>query len=375
MQSAPAAAARCGRSPQRAPPARSARVSAPAGAGVASFARRAAPACVRPPATPRAERKVVVRAESGSASPAEEEGKDGFEILLPYAYGAMAVAFAAYFAVGVAAPEKLMSDVCFAGLSNTAFQGTGALEAALTRLAACAAAAPAAACWSLRSAAMHDRLKSTTYQRLNIGIALFALFQGFADTLLRYLELQAPCKASIIVGGVLPFVIASLGLWKGGISGEKLALVEDLVVAEDYKALADRPVATPRAAAHTIGYCVFMFTGVVLGLAPQEVLQWLGVDAPSSAACHIVRCVGALSFVTGKGHAVLKDGWNRGRLGASTFKQMDLGIGVAGVGQAAALGAAAASGVAAVSAATCIMCATWGVTGAFALYGFLTDKK
>jgi len=315
----------------------------------------------------------------GGGGGTSSDDKDGFDYLLPHLYGALAVSFVGLTAA-IVVPVRVLDSVLLHGIKCAAWSLE---ELALAKVAAAAAFVPALACWSLRDSAIHGRLTSETYQRLNIGLAFCAIYALFSEAVLRMWTLHVPASTAMTVASI-PLVAASLGLWKGGFSGERLAMFEEIMVGDDWNVLKMDPFRSVRAAIYTVGYAAFALLSVLMLLGSEEVMGWLlPFDHKGSAVgLHLVRLIGAGSFVAAKACAVLKDGLNRGRLTAGTFRRMSLGLGLAGTGQLVSLVQGLGWSTTGPEVApfrlgmfAVVLATLWLATGATGWYGWFKDRK
>ncbi|KIZ02060.1 hypothetical protein MNEG_5898 [Monoraphidium neglectum] len=274
-------------------------------------------------------------------------------VALTVGFKALAGVSVAFGAAALVAPELLLQVASSAGAAAAATP----LEVVFARIAGGTMAISAAAEWSLADAAANGRLGSATYQRLLVAVLAknvtyllaFALASDVWSVPLILLYPTAPLGS---------LVIAGLGLKQSGATAG---------------ALADGLLAPPKTAA---GWTYLVFSLLYAATfaacwAPEQLFT-----APVTPLALLLKHTWAPGFLLAGGASlVLRDAADRGRLGASTFKRLNLGLAVTEAIYSAAYGTAILTGFAAGGApAASNLAGSVGIAG-FTLYQYLTAEK
>ncbi|KAI8472114.1 MAG: hypothetical protein J3K34DRAFT_415175 [Monoraphidium minutum] len=211
--------------------------------------------------------------------------------------------------------------------------------------------------WSLADAAANYRLGSATYQRLMAGVAAknvlyltaFALASDVWTPQLLLLYPAAPLASLAACG---------LGLARSGATAASLSA---------------GLLAPPKSAAGWVYSAFALLYAATLAAcwAPEAMFT-----APLSPLALLLKHTWAPGFLlSGAACLVLRDAADRGRLGAGTFKRLNLGLAAVEVVYSAAFGAAIAAGLAGGGGpAGSNLAGSVGIAG-YCLYQFAAAKK
>ncbi|GBF87400.1 hypothetical protein Rsub_00111 [Raphidocelis subcapitata] len=266
-------------------------------------------------------RRPPPRAAPGDATapgpaPDEPPAAAAGEPPLATALGVLSAVCAAKALAGAIAPAALLAAILGQGAVNPA-------STALMGVVASASWLVAAWLQALKDAALHDRLASGTYKRLALGLLYVAA--GMAVTNLRF----APTLGPLLVCGSLGAlgVACALGahLWSLGSGGASvLGAQRDILkaAAADVAACVSKPAGVFGAyyALQALS-CLALF----LWLFPTNATP-LFPDGLTAAGSYLTRCSAAGLALVGVTAFTLKDAADRGRLGASTFKLLNLAL-------------------------------------------------
>ncbi|GBF90539.1 hypothetical protein Rsub_03535 [Raphidocelis subcapitata] len=302
-----------------------------------------------PPAVPLPQRPAARRAPrhapaaaGGAAGAAGPDSASGG--VLPTACAVLAAGALAKAALGAAAPQLLLSFSLGAAAVTP-------LNTALTGAAAAVGWIYAAWLLALREAALHGRLASDTYKRLSLG--MLGLAAVIAELRVRCAHTGAfeagpfgsDLMLIITIAAVSAVALLASKLYSAGSGGRSPledARAAAAGVVAGVAACLQRPANIYSAAyafhalTSLLGFCLLYPTS----LAP---LLPGGVDA---LGYYLSRAIGAGMLLQGVTAFTLKDAADRGRLGASTFKLLNLALMVTLLQQAWCMWSLSGAGVA-----------------------------
>jgi len=235
-------------------------------------------------------------------------------------YGALAAIYAALAVGKVAAPGFVIESVYSACGRESAL--------AFMRLSGLFMVLPAVALWCLKGAAEHGRLSSSTYDRLNSSLMIAGLgCAGLAaNEALNSNFMLATTNAiwGVVAIGVITAAAAGHVLARGAGVGTVLARIPS----EASQLL--KP-ANKMSAFYALLTAVCALMGAALLVAPTSLHNLLFAESSAIGALNIAlkRNIGVMILTMAVATTyTLKDAADRSRLGASTFKTLNLGFSV-----------------------------------------------
>lgn len=242
-----------------------------------------------------------------SASPAEVSGLNQRAIS---AYGAMLAFFAAWGFALLVVPTWVVESTWQAC-------PTEALTSAL-RMCGATSLTVLATINRLKAAGEGDRLGSDTYRRLNLGVIGFALCGIVAEL---------ACRAINPPGHMFPgiFLLSVVAVLAARIVSQSSQKPVAALVAADALALV-----TPGKTSAEWGYWAVALGTLCLAaakmLAPDVMARELFSSAVGILGRHYLQMAGAATLVSLAAALALKDAAHRGRLAASTFRALNVGL-------------------------------------------------
>eukprot|EP00775_Hariotina_reticulata_P000890 gene890-1213_t len=219
------------------------------------------------------------------------------------------VTSALFGAVALTAPELLLSVAL--GVPATP------LDAAFTRIAGATMAISAAAEYSLQDAVAAGHLKSVTCQRLMLGI--IAKSSLYLLPFLLSPDLWNPVLASFYPTAAAASILVNLSALKSACRQSDISSMQGLL------STAVSGTGLPQSPASWI-YSLFMllYAATVAACYGPEVMFTGQAMTPAG---HLLKHTWAAGFLlAGVSCLVLKDAADRDRLGASTFRRLNLGL-------------------------------------------------
>lgn len=248
-----------------------------------------------------------VNSHSANSTSVEEAGQENL--------GARAFSFLlfSHLAVGsvmIFAPQKLV-EVVFAASPSTLVSGLVMVLGAVHLYAA-------VFCYALASAAEHRRLGSDTYRRLGAGLVAWSLMELVKITLLTQVSMSSMATYGYSALFFLTCVIGIKFSESLLLDFKKFSLLPIISLQNVYGLSAIAAVF----ATSTVWYQRFLpesFLGKQLGA-----LNWINAPA-GTLGLDIIQHISLAGMLFYSAYTVLLDASQRGRLGASTFKQLNLG--------------------------------------------------
>ncbi|KAL3141424.1 hypothetical protein ABBQ32_004993 [Trebouxia sp. C0010 RCD-2024] len=242
------------------------------------------------------------------------------------AYGLLAVVWGIVAAAKIFATQQFFQHV-FAAAPSAGLLG-------LQKLAGFSSLAPAVAAYTLAKAARGGRLDSQTYLRQNLGLAVAGTM-----TLIYLWKTPATVMEPIyqkLATGLAAFTAIVGGAVYSQTSGHKFNLSK---IAEGF----GNSVAALLSPENT-NAGIYSFLSAGLGLYSLVLLfgshelaaQWLFIGS-GQVSLFLQREIGLSAFLAAIQTYCLKDAADRGRIGKSTFKNLNLSLAVIAVGNAASL--------------------------------------
>ncbi|WIA31838.1 hypothetical protein OEZ86_002705 [Tetradesmus obliquus] len=239
------------------------------------------------------------------------------------------------------------------------------LDVAFTRIAGATMAISAAVEYSLQDAVVAGHLKSSTYQRLMLAIlgknclylAAFALSPGLWSPVL-FSFYPTAAAASIVINAA---TLCS-GFAQSGAASIRAGLASVAGFSEPK---------TP--AGWTYSVFILLYAATVAACYAPEVIF---TGQPMTAAGQLLKHTWAPGFLlAGAACWVLADAADRGRLGASTFRRLNLGLAAVEAGYTAVFGWSIASGLAVNDGSSWSnLAGSAGIT-LYCLYQYVTNDK
>ncbi|GBF87319.1 hypothetical protein Rsub_00030 [Raphidocelis subcapitata] len=295
--------------------------------------------------------------ESGSSPPGAAPAGRGAAALLPFAFGGLAATSLALGAAALAAPGQLLPLV--AGVAATP------LDETFLRIAGGTLAISVAVEFALADAAANGRLGSATYRRLLLALvvknALYLAAFGMASDVwtpaLVALYPTAPLASLAAAAAALSSPPAAGGAAGGGAGGALSGLFS-------------RPASGAGWA--YAAFALLYAATLAACYAPEAIFT----GATVTPVGLLLKHTWAPGFwMCGAACLVLRDAADRGRLGATTFKRLNLGLAAVEAAYSACFAAAIASGLAPGDGAAASNLAGSVGIAAFCLWQGLTAKK
>lgn len=266
----------------------------------------------------------------------------------------------------IAAPTKLVEAAYLATPTP--------LVAGLTQVVGATFFLASSVSWCLANAALGNRLSGNTYQRLSLGLAAWGAVSLAAVQI--FPPVAATTTAQAVFSGLAGVVALSAGTTFQSASGRTLA-AQPSALAQDFVASVQGMLSyeTPMVAAYSVATKVAgllvaaCWAGVIPGIEGSPLSQPVGALGKTA-----LRIAAAGALLATYALFTLADAAKRGRLGASTFKLLNLGVAATSIGVAAVVANLVREGVLVLdtSAPALVQALGYGALGVPAALGLLT---
>eukprot|EP00884_Botryococcus_braunii_P009278 jgi/Botrbrau1/18351/Bobra.0179s0076.1 len=227
---------------------------------------------------------------------------------------------------------------------------------------------PISALYALKEAVEHNRLGSDTYRRLNLGLLIWSL----GLSVLVVLEPPALSHhVTTLVRAAAPFLVASTAV--GYLAGSGANFSPAPLVVGLYGGI--ESVLGPKNAVAALYSASTAAVGLGGLLRLFQSIPGVLPNTPQALALLLLRSTGLGLLFASICLFTLKDAADRGRLGASTFKLLNLATLAASVFQLGVLGRSLASGLGVLSTRVLIQGGTLSLLAGLSAHQYTTAKK